>query len=144
VPQDPPPPSADIHAFYTAIADAFENLFVRQCCGQDIADVVVAVDQGRPIRPLLESDKGSFSTIFAPFHARQVFPINVQQLVQGHTLHAKLVEFCTLAATIEGLTDAIGMNDSEPTEEQKRSLAELLRTFLAALPTAQVFQSWLK
>jgi len=117
------------------------HLFTHQHCEQDIAEVIKALEQRRPIVNLMQPVKGSFSTIFVPFHSGDV---RFQAIAKNHSFHPKLLEFCTLAGKIESLSDTMGITGEEPTEQDKAMLLPLLKTFLAILPSSEAFESWLK
>ena len=138
------PPSADMQnaqLFKQGLLEAFEQLFVQTQCQRDIAKVMKTLEQKQPIADLLESYGGSFSTIFVPFHSGE---IRFQTIAKNHSLHPKLLEFCTLAGTIESLTDTMSITGEEPSEKDKAKLLPLLKTFLAILPSSEAFESWLK
>ncbi|MFA5273344.1 MAG: hypothetical protein WC353_04235 [Candidatus Peribacter sp.] len=131
----------EIQKFYAELQKSFANIFARQRCRQDIAEVIETLEQKRPIADLLESHRGSFSTIFVPFHSGDV---RFQTIAKNYSFHSKLLEFCTLAGTIESLTDTMSITGEEPSEKDKAKLLPLLKTFLAILPSSEAFESWLK
>ncbi|MFH1444651.1 MAG: hypothetical protein ABIG34_04690 [Candidatus Peregrinibacteria bacterium] len=136
-----PAPPAEIQAFYTELLTSFTNLFVQQHCQRDIAEVAEALEQKKPIADLMQSPRGSFSTIFVPFHSGGT---RFQVIAKKHTLHPKFMEFCTLAGKIESITDTMGIAGNEPSRADKTKLLPLLKKFLAVLPSPEEFQSWLK
>ncbi|MDO8469143.1 MAG: hypothetical protein Q7S29_05290 [Candidatus Peribacter sp.] len=137
------PPSEDVQnaqLFKRGLLEAFEHLFVQTQCQREIAEVVKSLEQRRPIVSLMQPDKGSFSTIFLPFHAGGV---RFRAIAKSCPLHPNLLEFCALAGKIESLSDTMGITGEEPSEADKEELLPLLEEFLAVLPSSKEFASWL-
>ncbi|MDD5041018.1 MAG: hypothetical protein PHX87_01015 [Candidatus Peribacteraceae bacterium] len=124
-----------------SLLKAFEHLFVRTQCQRDIAEMMKALEQRRPIADLMQTHEGSFSTIFLPFHAGDT---RFCAIAKTGTLDPKLLRFCELAAQIENMTDVMGIAGKEPSEDEKTKLLPLLRGFLTMLPTPEEFKSWLQ
>ena len=138
------PPSENVQnaqLFKQDLLEAFEHLFVQTQCQRDIAEVVKSLDQRRPIASLMQPVKGSFSTIFLPFHAGGV---RFRAIAKRCPFHPKILEFCALAGKIENLSDEMGITGEEPSEADKANLLPLLKEFLAILPAPEKFASWLK
>ncbi len=89
----------------------------------------------------MQSPKGSFSTIFLPFHAGDP---RFRAITKSCPLHPKLLEFCALAGKIENLSDTMGITGEEPSEANKEKLLPLLREFLRIFPSSEEFELWLK
>jgi len=136
-----PPPTPEIQEFYTGLQKSFANLFSHKRCKRDIAEVINSLERKQLIADLMQSAKGSFSTIFLPFHVGTPQFATVTKHV---TLHPKLLRFCTLATKIEGLTDTMGITGKEPDEGDKTKLLPLLKEFLVTLPAPEEFDSWLQ
>lgn len=120
-----------------SIIASFEHLFTHQHCEEDIRSVVCAIKESRPIAPLLHTAKGSFSTIFLPFHIGKA---DVHSLA---TRRPRFRAFCALSGAIESLTDTMSLEGEEPAEHQKRELLPLLVEFLSMLPDKETFCFWL-
>lgn len=139
-----PPPSTDLRSFYAELLGSFENLFVHRHCKDDIVEICKALEQARPIANLVQSKNGSFSTIFLPFHSKQTYPFDFGAIASAHSLHPKFLQFCALAGKIEGLTGTMGVTKEEPSANDKNKLLPLLKEFLAILPSAKEFKTWLQ
>jgi len=133
------PPSTDIRSFYAELYQAFENLFGQQHCKDDIAEIIEALENTRPIADLIQSPNGSFSTIFLPFHSGAE---KIRNAIKIGKIHPKLTQFCFLCGKIEGLTDTMGISGEEPSTEDKEKLLPLLREFLSVLPSVREFKTW--
>lgn len=131
----------EIQTFYAKLQKSFIHLFMGQQCQRDIVAVVEALEKEKPIAGLMQSPRGSFSTIFLPFHAEDTL---FQTIAKKYTLHPKFLHFCALAGEIEAITDTMGIAAEEPSVENKAKLLPLLREFLAIFPSAEEFESWLK
>lgn len=96
-----------------------------------------ALEKNKPIAELINGSRGTFSTIFLPFH------IGNERVRKIAETHPQLRAFCTLAGDIEGLTDTMSLEGEEPAEEEKRKLLPLLEEFLRILPDEKHFRQWL-
>jgi len=134
------PRSASI-SFSQSLLASFRNLFEHQNSRQDIVDVIATLEAGRPIAHLVQSPHGSFSTIFLPFHSGSE---EFKTAMKSGAVHPQLAQFCTVCGKIEGLTDTMGITGEEPPADDKKQLLPLLKEFLATLPSAEEFKTWLQ
>lgn len=126
-----------------AMSREFDELFVHQHVESEMQKVVKAIEHGEEILPIVENNRGSFSTIFLPFHGKNVLE-DGKRLIDHPEIHLSLKEFCILAADIENMTDTWAMLEQEPAEVQKEKLRSLLQTFLGFLPSPDTFHSWIE
>ncbi|MCF7844935.1 MAG: hypothetical protein K9M03_03865 [Kiritimatiellales bacterium] len=129
--------------FYDSLKESFYKLFVEQNSKENIVNVIYAIRQDKPVLPIMEAYTGSFSTIFLPFHAGMTYPFDFKNLSSKHKMHPKLIEFCKLAAQIEGITDEMATFNKEPPVQPKENLKIALEKFLEILPSYNEFESWL-
>jgi len=135
-------PVRDYAAFCQSQLKSFKNLFVDQNCKQEILDMIKAIEEGRPILDIADSEKGTFSTIFEPFHFGNW---EIQRFFrQGLPSNPNYWQFSGLAADIESMTDEYVIRENEPEEEERKELLGYLKKFIEILPDLDTFQSWLK
>lgn len=135
-------PARDYAAFCQSNLKSFKNLFVDQNCKQEIVDMIKAIEEGRPILDIADNEKGTFSTIFEPFHFGG---IDTQYFFkQGLPSNSNYWRFSGLAADIESMTDKYVIREDEPDEEERKELLGYLKKFIEILPDLDTFQSWLK
>lgn len=133
-----------LRSFYRDLSLSWHRLFVRHDNKLVILSVIELLETGRPILNVTESIKGSFSTIFLPFHDGSLFPHNFKALSDQFPLHPKLVKFCRLAGEIERLTGKHAIYPCEPKNSEREKLLEVLKEFAAIFPSYDEFCSWLR
>lgn len=122
---------------------SFENIFVHQKNLTDIQKVVAALKKDEPILNLVEGDRGSFSTIFLPFHGGTILESNIT-FAEQEGINEDLRNFSLLAGKIESLTDIFATYDKEPSREEKEKLLPLLEEFIEKIPTYETFKRWIE
>ena len=125
------------------IETSFQKLFVIEQGGEEISRVIEALEHDELILPLVESSKGSFSSLFSPFHGGTLLLRSKSTLIEQDQLHPKLREFCRLAGEIEGMTDMMSTYEDDPSPEEKQKLLPLLREFVAKIPSHEELKSWI-
>ena len=128
----------NLEEFLTEMSKSFDNLFVQQNCVNDIDALIELIERRMPVQPIL--DDSSFSSIFLPFHIGTIVYDDGEKIfgdVDGIDNH--LIEFCTVAAEIEKKTSGVF---TEPSENEKNKLQNLLIQFIKLLPSKEVFCNW--
>ena len=133
-----------INEFYTTTINSFKHIFVEQNSKNDILNVIEAIENEIPILDLMETESGSFSTIFLPFHGGEIYPHYFKKMYQKYDFDKKLIEFYKLAGEIESLTNDYAIYEKEPSKKDKSALLVKLKEFLKILPSYEEFQNWLR
>jgi hypothetical protein len=132
-----------INEFYQTLENSFRNIFVEQNSRQDIIKITKTIESKKPILNLMESEAGSFSTLFLPFHGGCIYPYNFKKICQKYNVNKNLIRFCKLAGEIESLTVDYAIYEKEPSSKEKLILLSKLKEFLKILPNYEEFKRWL-
>jgi len=119
---------------------SYDHIFSDGTALAEIHRVVSALEQKKPILDLLDNARGSFSTIFDPFHAGTITVEGIQ-FRQMHLPKACLA-FMEDCAKIESLTDEAPTWEIEPDEKTRNELLQALRDFVSRFPAKQEVYSW--
>lgn len=134
--------SIELTRFYDQVAQSFKVLFCELQVKEEILQIIKFIEENQPIAGLLEpEEKGSFWTIFLPFHSNTEIFFKFQK-----NLNKNLVKFCKLSGQIECLLTETSdvFYIQEPPIELKENLLFLLKKFIKILPDFDTFKSWLR
>ncbi len=114
------------------MAKSYSRIFSDTSTLEEIKAVINALQNNKPILQLLESNKGTFSTIFTPFHAGTIGSNGIEWRNENlPSACKKIMENC---AHIESLIDDASSINIEPSEEVKNQLLIELQNFVASFP----------
>jgi hypothetical protein len=124
------------------IIASYEHIFGDGSALQEIHNLIHALEQDKPVLDLLESSRGSFSTIFVPFHAGTITADGIQ--FRHLNLPPPCLEFMENCAKIESLVDELPAREVEPDGNTRKQLVVALRNFLEHFPSTEDVVSWKK
>lgn len=122
------------------VIKSYDHIFGDGVALNEIQQMVYALEQRNPILDLLEEGRGSFSTIFTPFHAGTITAKGL--LFRQMNFPASCLVFMEDCAKIESLTDDLSAIEVEPDEKTKNELLQALRHFLEHFPSKEEVHSW--
>jgi len=128
------------HENMKKVINSYDHIFGDGIALKEIQQVVSALEQKKPILDLLEEGRGSFSTIFTPFHAGTITTEGL--LFRQMNFPASCLVFMEDCAKIESLTDDVPAKEVEPDEKTKNELLQALRHFLEYFPSKEEVHSW--
>ncbi|NLG07269.1 hypothetical protein GX553_02315 [Candidatus Peribacteria bacterium] len=124
------------------ISTDYHNIFADGSAIQEIQELIQSLERGAPILGVLENARGSFSTIFVPFHAGTITADGTQ--LRQLDLPTSCLEFMERCARIESLTDEMPSKEIEPGEDTRKQLLLALRDFLEHFPSEEEVMLWKK
>jgi len=128
------------HELMTQIIESYDHIFSDGTALAEIRNLVSALEQKKPILDLLEEGRGSFSTLFTPFHAGTITAEGL--LFRQMNFPASCLVFMEDCAKIESLTDEAPVWEIEPDEKTRNELLRSLRNFLEHFPSKEEVHSW--